>query len=67
MSRHGSLRLNWGCTKESGVLPFIFAVAVDAVTCQRGCAMGVLGESLYADNLIMMSETIKGLRNKSIR
>ena len=41
--------------------PFVFAVVVDVVTELAG--VGVLCE-LYGDDLVLMNETIKGLRNK---
>ena len=41
--------------------PFLFAVVVDVVT--KFDRRGTLNELLYADNLVMMSETIEGLRN----
>ena len=45
--------------------PFLFAVVVDVVAEFAGeCA---LSELLYADDLILMSEAINGLRNKFLR
>ena len=42
--------------------PFLFAVVVDVVT---EFARGImLSELLYADGLVLMNETIKGLRDK---
>ena len=42
--------------------PFLFAVVADVVT--EFARVGALSELLYADDLILMSETIEGLRNK---
>ena len=42
--------------------PFLFAVVVDVAT--EFVREGWLSELLYADDLVLMSETIKGLRNK---
>ena len=39
--------------------PFLFAVVVDVVTVFAGD--GALSELLYADDLVLMSETIEGL------
>ena len=44
------------------VLSFVFAVVVDVVT--EFAREGALSELLYADDLVLMSETIKGFRNK---
>ena len=45
--------------------PFLFAVVVDVVT--RFAREGALSESLFADDLFLVSETIMGLRNKLLR
>ena len=45
--------------------PFLFAAVVDVVT--EFAREGVLSELLYADDLVLMSETIKGLRNKFLK
>ena len=42
--------------------PFLFAVVVDVVT--EFAREGALCELLYANDLVLMSETIEGLRNK---
>ena len=42
--------------------PFLFAVVVDVVT--EFASEGALSELLYADDLVLISETIEGLRNK---
>ena len=45
--------------------PFIFAVVVGVVTeCARE---GALSELLYADDLVLMSETVGELRNKFLK
>ena len=41
--------------------PFIFAVVVDVVT--EFAREGALSELLYADDLVLMSAAIEGLRN----
>ena len=45
--------------------PFLFALVVDVVT--EFAREGVFSELLYADDLVLMSETIEGLRNKFIK
>ena len=45
--------------------PFLFALVVDVVN--EFAREGVLSELLYADFLVLMSETIQGLRNKLLR
>ena len=44
---------------------FLFAVMIDVVTSLA--REGVLSELLHADDLVLMSETIEGLRNKFIK
>ena len=44
--------------------PFVFAVMVDVTEFARECA---LSELVYAGDLVPMSETIKGLRNKFLK
>ena len=44
--------------------PFLFSVGIDVVS---ELAKGVLSELLYADDLVMASKTIDGLRNMSIK
>ena len=48
----------WRCVVSS----FIFVVVVHAVT--ELARYSALSELLYTDDLVMMSETIEGLRNK---
>ena len=48
--------------KVTVLLPFIFAVVVDVVT--KLAKEGVLSELLHADDLVLMSETTEGLKNK---
>ena len=45
--------------------PFHFTEVVDVVT--EFAREGALSELLYADDLVLMSETIDGLRNKLIK
>ena len=51
-----------GMHHGSVLSPFIFAVVVDVVT--EFAREGVLGELMYADDLVLMSETIEGHSNK---
>ena len=50
-----------GVHEGSVLSPFLFAVVVDVTEFARE---GALSELLYADDLVLMSETIEGLRNK---
>ena len=54
-----------GMHQGSVLSPFLFAVVVDAVT--EFAREGALSELLYADDLVLMSETILGLRNKFLK
>ena len=45
--------------------PFLFTVVVDAVT--ELAREGVHRELLYADYLVLMSETIEGIRNNLLK
>ena len=51
-----------GMHQRSVLSPFLFAVVIDAVT--EFAIEGALSELLYDDDLVLMSETIGGLRNK---
>ena len=51
-----------GMHQGSVLSPFLFAVIVAVVT--ELAKEGVLSELLYADDLVPMSESIEGLRNK---
>ena len=51
-----------GMYQGSVLSPFLFAVVVDVVT--EFASEGALSELLYANDLILMSETIEGLMNK---
>ena len=51
--------------KGSVLSPFLFTVVVDVVT--EFARDGVLSVLLNANGLVLMSETIKGLRNKFLR
>ena len=56
------LEVRMGMCQGSVLSPFLFAVVVDVVT---ELCKGVLSKLLYADDLVLMSETIKGLRINS--
>ena len=60
LSCQRSLRLMWGCTKD--LCCHLFSVEVDVAT--EFARDGVLRELLYADDLVVISETMEGLRNK---
>ena len=49
-----------GMHQGSVLSPFLLAVVVDVVS--EFAREGVLSELLYADDLILMSDTMKGLR-----
>ena len=51
--------------QNGSVLSPFFAVVVDVVT--EFAREGALSELLYADDLVLMSETIEGLRNKFLK
>ena len=51
-----------GMYKRSVLSPFVFELVVDVVT--EFAREGALGELLYAGDLVLMTETIMGLRNK---
>ena len=57
--------VNVGMHRGSVLSPFLFAVVVYIIT--EFTREGALSELLYADDLVMMSETIEGLRNKFIK
>ena len=54
-----------GMQQGSVLSPFVFAVVVDIVT--ELAKEGELSELLYANDLVLMRETIMGLRNKFIK
>ena len=59
------LRLKWGCTNDLSCHLFFLQLVVDVVIeFDRECA---LSELLYVDDLVLMSETIDGLRNKFLK
>ena len=51
-----------GMHQGSVLSPFLFALVVDVVT--EFAKEGALSELLYADDLVLMSETIEGHMNK---
>ena len=54
-----------GMHQGSVLSPFLLAIVVDDVI--ELAREGVLSEVMYADDLVLMSETIKGLKNKFMK
>ena len=54
-----------GMHQGSVLSPFLFAVVVGAVT--EFAKEGAISELLYADDLVLVSEIIVGLRNKFLK
>ena len=54
-----------GLLQGSVLSPFLFTMVVDVVT--KFTREGALCELLYADDLVLMSEIIEGLRNKFLK
>ena len=54
-----------GMHQGSVLSPFLLAVVLDAFT--EFARDGELGEVMYADDLVLISETIEGLRNKFLK
>ena len=54
--------VNVGMHQGSVLLPFLFSVVVTEFASE-----GVLSELLYADDLVLLSETIEGLRDKFLK
>ena len=57
--------VNVGIHNGSVLSSFLFAVVVDVVT--EFSRESALSELLYADDLVLMSETIEGIRNKFLK
>ena len=51
-----------GVHQGSVLLPLVFAIVVDVVT--ESVRNGLMSEMWYADELVLMSETMEGLREK---
>ena len=51
-----------GVHQGSAFLSLLFAIVVDAIT--KSVRNGLMGEMLYADDLVLTSETMEGLREK---
>ena len=51
-----------GVYQGSVLSPLVFAIVVDVVT--ESVRAGLMSEILYADDLVLMSETMEGLREK---
>ena len=61
----GEFEVKVGMRQGSVLSPFLFALVVDVVTeFARESALSVL---LYADEIVIMSETIMGLRDKVVK
>ena len=51
------------CIGQGSMLsPLVFAIVVDMVT--ENVRNDLMSDMLYADDLVLMSETMEGLRNK---
>ena len=59
------LEVKVGMHQGSVLSPFLLALVIDVVT--EFAIEGALSESLYADDLVLISETIEGLRDKFIK
>ena len=59
------MEVKLGMHQGSMQSPYLFAVLVDAIT--EFDKEGVLSELLYADDIVLMSQIIEGLRNKFIK
>ena len=51
-----------GVHQGSACLPLLFAIVVDVIT--ESVRNGLISEMLYADDLVLMSESMEGLREK---
>ena len=51
-----------GVHQGSMLSPLVFAIMVDVV--RESVRNGLMSEMLYADDLVLMSETMEGLREK---
>ena len=51
-----------GVHQGSVLSPLVFAIVVDVV--RENVRNGLISEMLYADDLVLMSETMEGLREK---
>ena len=51
-----------GVHQGSVLSPLIFAIVIDVVT--ESARQGLMNEMLYADDLVLMSETMEGLRDR---
>ncbi|XP_002731282.2 uncharacterized protein LOC100366586, partial [Saccoglossus kowalevskii] len=54
-----------GVHQGSVLSPLIFAVVIDVVT--ESAREGLMGEMLYADYLVLMDDTMEGLREKFVK
>ena len=49
----------------SVLLPLLFAIAVDVIS--ENAREGLMNEILYADDLVLMSESIENLKEKFLK
>lgn len=54
-----------GVHQGSVLSPLVFAIVIDVVT--ESAREGLMGEMLYADDLVLMSDTMEGLREKFVK
>ena len=52
-----------GVHQGSALSPLLFAIVVDMIT--ESVRNGLMSEKLYADDLVLTSKTMEGLREKS--
>ena len=54
-----------GVHQGSMFLPLLFAIAVDVIS--KNAREGLMNEILYADGLVLMSESIQNLKEKFLK
>ena len=54
-----------GVHQESVLLPLLFAIAVDVIL--ENAREGLINEILYADDMVVMSESIENLKEKILK
>ena len=53
------------CIKNLCCRPFVFAITVDVIT--ENAREGLMNKILFADNLVLMSESIDNLKEKCLK